>query len=317
MKLHTIISCLILYGCVAPESQAPAVKDLPEGPFLAILGNVQDGGSPHPNCQKTCCRAVITDPAGRRKVVSLGIVDPESKQNWLVEATPDLPVQLMQLRQFAPFKTDDVPDGILLTHAHMGHYSGLMYLGKEAMNTKNVPVYAGNRMHAFLSGHGPWSQLVTINNIALRQIKPDSAIALSSNIHVTALQVPHRDEFSETFGYIISGPDKKALFIPDIDKWEQWKVPVEAMIALVDYALIDATFYDAQEINNRDISEIPHPFVIESMARFKNLPAQEKNKIYFIHFNHSNPLLDEKSAATKTVLKAGFNIAREAMVLPL
>ena len=121
--------------------------------------------------------------------------------------------------------------------------------------------------------------------------------------------MPHRDEFSETVGYIITGPNKSALFIPDINKWDIWKKNIIEEIAKVDYAFIDATFYSGDEINLRNMSEIPHPFVIESMALFKNLPTSEKIKIYFIHLNHTNPLLNPKSNEWAKVIKSGFHVA--------
>ena len=85
----------------------------------------------------------------------------------------------------------------------------------------------------------------------------------------------------------------------------------------MDYAFIDGTFYDAAEINNRDISTIPHPFIIESMNRFKDLPVAEKKKIYFIHFNHTNPVLNKKSKQYMQVIQNGFNIARIGDIIKL
>jgi pyrroloquinoline quinone biosynthesis protein B len=211
----------------------------------------------------------------------------------------------------------DLPDGIFLTHAHIGHYTGLMYLGKEAMNAKQLPVYAMPKMKTFLEQNGPWSQLVNQKNILIQPIAENKAITLGDGVSVTPLLVPHRDEYSETVGYLISGPRKKLLFIPDIDKWEKWNQDINTLISKVDYALIDATFFDATEINNRPISEIPHPFVIESMERFKYMTIRDKKKIYFIHFNHTNPLLNINSDASQKILKAGFNIAIQGNIFPL
>ena len=195
------------------------------------------------------------------------------------------------LRGSASWDTKELPDGIFLTHAHIGHYTGLMYLGKEATNAKKVPVYAMPKMGGFLEQNGPWNQLVTNNNITLKKLENNKAIVLSENLKVIPFTVPHRDEYSETVGYTIIGPNKTALFIPDIDKWEKWETNIIAAISKVDYAFIDATFYDAEEINNRDISQIPHPFVIESMALFDNLSETQKKKIHFIHFNHTKPFI--------------------------
>ena len=151
----------------------------------------------------------------------------------------------------------------------------------------------------------------------LHPLQNEQAIQLTSDLSIKPVLVPHRDEFSETVGYIINGPKKKALFIPDIDKWEKWKTNIINVIAGVDYAFVDATFYDGEELNNRNMTEIPHPFVVESMALFKDLPISEKNKIYFIHFNHTNPLLNPNSRQSKLVMQNGFHIARMNLVVTL
>jgi len=280
-----------------------------DGIHLIVLGTVQDAGSPHIACSKTCCKDLFNQPQLNRKVVALGLVDNLNKQTYMFEATPDLPVQMKWLKEAATFEENETPDGIFLTHAHIGHYTGLMYLGKEAMGAKNLPVYAMPRMKMFLENNGPWSQLVLQQNIDLQELAHQNPIRLSSNLQVIPFTVPHRDEFSETVGYVIEGPSKKVLFIPDIDKWEHWDKTIEDEIAKVDYAFLDATFYDAVEVNNRDISEIPHPFIIESMKRFANLSEDEKNKIHFIHFNHTNPALNKQSNQSKRIIKNGFRIA--------
>ncbi len=283
---------------------------------IVILGTTQDAGSPQIGCTKKCCKNLFTKPDKTRQVVSLGLFDPVKKISYLFEATPDISKQLRILKTYSKTNTD-LPNGIFLTHAHIGHYTGLMFLGKEAFNTKNLPIYAMPKMKSYLEQNGPWSQLVNQQNILIQQLSNNQAIFLSDSLYVTPILVPHRDEYSETVGYIITGPNKKLLFIPDIDKWEKWNQDINALIGKVDYALIDATFFDSTEINNRPISEIPHPFVIESMKRFKWISQEDKKKIYFIHFNHTNPLLNLKSEASKIVLEAGFNIARQGDVFKL
>ena len=275
---------------------------------LVVLGTIQDAGSPQIACTKNCCKDLFIHPDNSRKVVCLGIIDPQNKKKFMIEATPDMVSQLQLLNDHSSFKTQPTPDGILLTHAHIGHYTGLMYLGKEAMNANHVPVYAMPRMKTFLEHNGPWSQLVNTGNIEINELADRQEIMLTPNLKVTPFTVPHRDEYSETVGYKITGPHKKVLFIPDIDKWEKWDTDIIEALKNVDYAFLDATFYDGEEINNRDISEIPHPFVIESMAKFNNLPDKEKQKICFIHFNHTNPLLVAGSQQNKAVKNNGFNI---------
>lgn len=277
---------------------------------LVVLGTVQDGGSPHIGCNKSCCKDLFTHPDYRRKVVSLSVIDRENKQTWLFEATPDMPAQAKMLKNLSGFQQKETPDGIFLTHAHIGHYTGLMYLGKEAINSKSVPVYAMPRMRDFLEHNGPWSQLVSMSNMALQTLQNEQTNTLSSNVKVTAIIVPHRDEFSETVGYRIEGPTKKVLFIPDINKWSVWIKDIAKEIEAVDYAYVDGTFYSGDEIQTRNIAEIPHPFIIESMKLLAGLPAKEKAKVHFIHFNHTNPVINPKSKEALTVLKNGFRIAK-------
>lgn len=286
-------------------------------PFLVILGTAQDAGSPQAGCTKECCFSLFAQPDPGRMVVSLGLVLPESHQRFLIEATPDLPAQLRRLREAAPFASSDVPDGIFLTHAHIGHYSGLMYLGKEAMDTKGVPVHCLPGMASFLKNHAPWEQLVTRQNIHIQTLTSGQMTSIAANVTVTPILVPHRDEYSETAGFIIRGPERSALFIPDIDKWEKWEQDILSLIREVDYAFLDGTFYDGTELPGRDIREIPHPFVAESMQLFEALPREERAKVHFIHFNHTNPLLNNGSEEYHSVVKQGFGVASTGQIFRL
>ena len=276
---------------------------------LKILGVVQDGGMPHLGNNKTCCENIKQD----KYVTSLMLMNNENNESFLFDASPDINKQL----NFMGDRIKKDLKGIFLTHAHIGHYTGLMYFGREALNSKLVNVYAMPRMKKFLEENGPWSQLVSLQNISIIELSNESKISIDSNVIVQPVEVPHRAEFSETVGYKIYGPNKTALFIPDIDKWYLWEKSIIDEIKQVDYAIIDATFYDSKEVNYRDISEIPHPFVTESMDIFDSINIKEKNKIYFIHLNHTNPLINKQSDQYKLVRSKGYNVAEEGMKLKL
>ena len=276
---------------------------------LKILGVVQDGGMPHLGNNKTCCENIKKD----KYVTSLMLMNNENNESFLFDASPDINKQL----NFMGERIKKDLKGIFLTHAHIGHYTGLMYFGREALNSKLVNVYAMPRMKKFLEENGPWSQLVSLQNISIIELSNESKISIDSNVIVQPVEVPHRAEFSETVGYKIYGPNKTALFIPDIDKWYLWEKSIIDEIKQVDYAIIDATFYDSKEVNYRDISEIPHPFVTESMDLFDSIDIKEKNKIYFIHLNHTNPLINKDSDQYKLVRSKGYNVAEEGMKLNL
>ncbi len=316
-----IICILLFIGCSAEKVDKQKTEINPpinqSKVSLVVLGTAQDGGSPHIGCKKECCLELWNAPDKTRKVVSLGVIDNQNSKRFIFEASPDFTSQAATLNEYAGKEYDLMPDGILITHAHIGHYTGLMFLGREAKGAKNTPVFAMPKMIEFLSANGPWDQLVKLENIELHELGISKETVLTSNVKVMPIQVPHRDEYSETVGFVISGKQKSALFIPDIDKWEKWDKDIVSWIAKVDYAFLDATFFDANEINNRDISEIPHPFVIESMELFKDLSKEEKAKVHFIHFNHTNPLWDKESEEHKQVLDSGFNVAKYGMKINL
>tara|TARA_B100000767_G_scaffold256321_1_gene263287 strand:+ start:1103 stop:2047 length:945 start_codon:yes stop_codon:yes gene_type:complete len=280
-----------------------------KGIELVVLGTIQDAGSPQIGCKKKCCKELLAQGVSERMVVSLGAVDHDTKEQYLFEATPDLPFQLHHLQQVS--NRSLLPNGIFITHAHIGHYTGLMHLGKEAMNSKGVKVYTMNGMKEFLTQNGPWDQLVSNKNIELVSIEASKEIMLNKSLSVTPFLVPHRDEYSETVGFKIKGKEKTALFIPDIDKWNKWEQSIIKEIRNVDYAFIDGTFYSSAEIGHRNITEIPHPFIEESINLFDELSPEERNKVYFIHYNHTNPVLDIENKACKEIQDKGFHLARK------
>jgi pyrroloquinoline quinone biosynthesis protein B len=308
MKKYFCILFILLASCSEKHTEQTSKQ------FIVVLGIAQDAGYPQLGCNKECCKAVYDGKEEKKHVVSLALVNNADSTFHLFEATPDITHQLTMLQPHLS-KKSFTPSSVFLTHAHIGHYTGLMYFGREAMSSSSIPVYALPRLDSFLRSNGPWSQLTALNNIQLRKLKADSSVSLSSTVKITALQVPHRDEFSETAGFIIQTKNKKLLFIPDIDKWSKWNRNIVELIHQVDYALLDATFYKDGELPNRNMSEVPHPFVQESMELFKGMSTADKQKIYFIHFNHTNPLLKTKSSAGDEVKQKGFNIATEGLVL--
>ena len=275
-------------------------------PYVVVLGIAQDGGAPHAGCEKSCC-IELWDSGKKEKVSSIGIVNPLTKQSWLFDATPDFPSQYRILTE--NHNTELV--GIFLTHAHMGHYTGLLHLGREVMGKKNVPVYVMSRMKRFLETNGPWSQLVNLKNINLKLIENNKDIKIGEQLFIEPFLVPHRDEYSETVGYRIIGKEKSLAFIPDIDKWEKWHGSIFQLVLNTDILLLDGTFYSQNEIPHRNMAEIPHPFIIESMETLSELNSENRSKVHFIHFNHSNPAIKDNSPAYHTIKSKRFNLARE------
>ncbi len=272
-------------------------------PYVLVLGTAQDGGFPQAGCKKECCRLVWQNKIPHEGVSSLALIDPISKQKWIFDATPDLPEQLHLLNNHMGSSTP--LDGIFLTHAHIGHYTGLMHLGREVMGSSKVKVFAMPKMKDFLENNGPWSQLVSIQNIEIRKIEEAEVIVLNERLKVIPFRVPHRDEFSETVGYKIMTKDKSLIFIPDIDKWQKWDKNLIDVVNENDVLLLDGTFYKDGEIA-RPMSEVPHPYITETVELLSDLPKNEKNKVKFIHLNHTNPILQPHSKERKDLKMKGF-----------
>jgi pyrroloquinoline quinone biosynthesis protein B len=287
-----------------------------ESVSIHVLGVAQDAGYPQTGCYQPHCMKAWEDKDLRRTTSSIAVVDYGTQKKYLFDATPDMREQLYALQKIAP-DADYTLNGVFLTHAHIGHYVGIMHFGHEAMGAHDIPVYGMPRMNDYLSTNGPWDQLVRYKNIALQSMQDGKVIEFSDKLSVTPFLVPHRDEYSETVGYRIDGPNKSAVFIPDIDKWEDWSVDVRDVIRDVDYALLDGSFFADGELPGRDMSAIKHPFVSESMALFENLTDEEKARVVFIHFNHTNPLLIEGSVERTLVEKQGFRVAHEGLRLEL
>ena len=280
---------------------------------LVILGIAQDGGSPQIGCDKSCCK-ILWEKKIFESVTSVGLIDNVENRFFLIDASPDITKQYQMLKSLS---LNGSLGGIVLTHAHIGHYSGLLFFGKESLGARKINVYSMPKMSFFLKNNGPWSQLIQDKNIIINQLKNNTIQTLSKYISIKPIIVPHRDEFSETVGYLIKGVLKSALFLPDIDKWEKWDKKIEDFIKNVDYAFIDGTFYNGKEIPHRNMNEIPHPFVIETLERLKHLKKKHKKKVYFIHLNHTNPLLKPNNEITKEIIKRGYNIARTGMKFDL
>ncbi len=343
-RIYGLLALSLIFAyCLVGLS--PSVAQERAGVELMVLGIAQDAGYPQASCRKNCCQAAWKNPRLRRNVASLGLIDYSTGKRYLLDCTPDFPDQLRMLDQRLSPKpsNNSAIDGIFLTHAHIGHYSGLIHLGREVIGAQAVPTYVMPRMSEFLQSNGPWSQLVKLENISLRPLsteRPDAppgaskarkktsdqlktrgirlqTVQLSPLLSIEPFLVPHRDEFSETVGFKIKGPTKTVIFLPDIDKWSQWDQSIESMIETADLAYLDGTFFENGEIPGRDMSMIPHPFVSESINRFAPLDETERKKVRFIHFNHTNPVFQPNSQAAQDIERAGMAIAQQGEVVEL
>ena len=142
---------------------------IPTQPYsnILVLGTSQDGGYPQVGCRKKCCNEAWENPQLKRLVSSLAILSGDDC--WLIDMTPDFSYQFRMLET----TLNGYPNisGIFISHAHMGHYIGLLDLGLEVMNANQIPVYVMEKMKSFLEDNAPFKQLVELNNIVLKQME--------------------------------------------------------------------------------------------------------------------------------------------------
>lgn len=306
------LSALFLSACSASQLETSA-SDVSCATELIVLGIGQDAGAPQIGNRDDPAWA---DRSLKLTATSIALVDHRDQKRYLFEATPHITEQLQLLDDLAPMEAGSLGvDGVFLTHAHIGHYAGLMFFGREAAGAKNIPVHVMPRFADYLESNGPWSQLVSLGNIDLQLLAERTPAPLGGGISVTPYRVPHRDEYSETVAYIIEAGDASALFVPDIDSWEEWEtefgVKLTEIVETVDYAFLDATFFDDNELPGRDMSLIPHPRVTETMYFLQDYPDDVRARVHFIHINHTNKIRFEDSEETQSVLRRGFRVARE------
>ena len=280
-----------------------------------VLGRAQDGGLPHLGCEKSCC-AEARKSGKKEYPACLGIHDTKTGTLLLIEATPAIESQVALLHQLtgAHDRGRKPIDALLLTHAHIGHYAGLIHLGREVASTKALPTFVTTRMSEFLTQNAPWSQLVSLNQIDLQVLSETDRLATTfspiEGLEVEAFKVPHRDEFSDTVAFKIHGPHQTVLFVPDVDRWDGHEKLLQRLLVDVDVAYIDATFYDGRELPGRDMANIPHPMMIDTMARLSQFALEHNGAIRFIHLNHTNPAFSDH-AIQKDIRKRGFRIAKQ------
>jgi pyrroloquinoline quinone biosynthesis protein B len=172
-------------------------------------------------------------------------------------------------------------------------------------------------MRDFLIKNSPWNQLIEKENILPIILSPNERLPLTSRISVVPFQVPHRDEYSDTLGFIISGSKKNLLYLPDIQNWEAWERSIIEEVQKAEIALLDGTFYSPEELPGRDLPSIGHPFIKKSIEMLNEVPQKGKTAIYFTHLNHSNLILDPEGEARKNVIESGFAIAADGLEIPL
>lgn len=260
---------------------------------VIVLGSGQDAGVP---------QLGAPDRRPYRTAASLGVVTDAGM--LLLDASPDIRLQHRALVD----RLGEVPiTAVALTHAHMGHYVGLVHFGKEAAATRNVPLYLTAAMVRFLAGNEPWATLLR-GHLLPRIVTPGERAGVLPGVTLVAIPVPHRGELSDTVAYVVEVDGTRILYLPDLDAWEAWP-EADRVLADVDVALVDGTFHDGDELTDRRQGAVPHPPMTDTAERFSSLAG----RIVFTHLNWTNPAADPTSPQASSLQTAGFAVAEDGM----
>ena len=286
-------------------------------PTLTILGTAQDGGVPQAGCWCSNCNAAFENPERVRFPVSLGVMDNQGGMH-LIEATRALPEQLKIWADACRFDSPIRPNSVLLTHAHLGHIEGIGQFGKEAMGCRNLTLVASESVASILQEKKLMTPFV-IADFGSQNLPKFQ----QGGVVFDFIPVPHRDDTSDTHAILISGENKRVLFLPDHDDWEQtlksvgYTNPNEWFQSLgATHVLLDATFWNGEELSGRDMKDVPHPTVEDSLARLQE-GGIDGPEIILIHLNHTNPLNNPNSHQSRMVEDAGHSIGQRGMTIEL
>lgn len=310
LLLVTLLVTLLAYGCRTSRTSLGAGEPARSRFEVVVLGVAQDGGVPHVGCSKACCRRARRERWALLPAC-IAVHDREDNKLLLVEATPGIEAQLALLHRLTGQNRGRCPvDAVMITHAHIGHYTGLMHFGKEVAATDRVPVHVSPRMASFLRNNGPWGQLVQQKQIDIREFTPGERFTPLPGITVEAVLVPHRDEYSDTMAFRIFGPKRAVLFVPDIDSWEKQPGLLDTLLQDIDVAYVDGTFYDTKELPERIRSTIAHPPIVETMELLSSRAKNKPGSVRFIHVNHTNPVITDRKIQ-EGMSARGFRVARQ------
>lgn len=285
---------------------------------LILVGIAQDGGIPQAGCACNRCKIAISNPSKSLYPVSCIIRGVDGSVH-LLEATRSISHQLGMAARSLDIGDSLIPDSVCLTHAHLGHIDGLGQFGKEAMGLRQIPLFASHSVTTVLGERG------LLGPFQLNEKGPGEVFSPSEEcgFDYEFIQVPHRDEYSDTHAIKISGPKYNVLFLPDHDSWGQTLGLVGEKSVMswfqtlsIDFALVDGTFWSREELSDRDFSQVPHPTITRSLELLGRRKEGDP-EIIFVHLNHTNPVLDKDGKQRKEVSERGWSIGEQGSIIEL
>ena len=284
-----------------------------------ILGIAQDGGIPQASLSP-----LNWDAFQRGDVhypVSLGVKTVDGSGH-LFDVTRSLSWQLALWQNKCEGTLKKISD-VWISHSHLSHVDGLRQFGEASMGLKGVNIRCSKLFANEIKSNDWINQLIKNGTFILKTWDDQSEIILEEGFSVRPIRVPHRNIGSDTHCFLIKGISKALLYLSDHDNWDatldfvghetplQWFSSIGANIVL-----LDGTFWSLNELRDREQNDVPHPPVSETLKLIGDRKSGDP-EIFFLHLNHTNPLLDSKSNEFNELVTKGWNLAEEGQVIEL
>lgn len=290
---------------------------------VIVLGSAQDGGFPQWDCNCVNCQLSRSGELRFRLRSSLALED-DLGNIIILDASPDLKHQVDVIgssrQRIGRICSDRVSpiDAILITHAHWGHVMGLLEFSAGA--SFEVPVYCSPSVSSIIYASPVFRSLIDGDFIRIMEFKDNIPLEIvnyrgqKTYFKLEAFKVPHREDFTDTYGFKIFHKSSSITYIPDI------KVLDEEIIRKIDdtdFLFFEGTFYWDDELwrvskIKRTSKELGHIPIVESLLILRELEIDMK---YYIHLNHTNPVLRSGSDERRSVEDAGIKIVDDGLVI--
>lgn len=260
---------------------------------VEVLGNAQDGGVPHLGCDCQVCEKARDDREEIKYASSLLLREENEGDGfrYLVDASPDIRHQVR----------GNFLDGVFITHGQLGHINGLLSFGIEVFDSSGLTVHCTEETQDFINKNDPYRLLVDRGNIELNTVEDGNSVDIQG-CKVKFDIIDHHIVTTDTLAFTIEGDEKTLLYM---STFMEWNDQTESLVENADIAIIDGTFWSADEVGRYE--EIPHPTVEDTIERFEDSDTD----IYFTHINHTNPILREDSDERQELEERGFSIVEQ------
>ena len=297
-----------------------------------MLGAAAGGGLPQWNCGCANCHDARAGRIEPRTQSSVAIGD-DRGQWFLVNASPDLPAQILSFSELHP-QTDTLRGtpiaAVLLTNADLDHVLGLFLLREGG----RLHIYAPNAVRETLDNAiGLTPVLDAFCGIAWHSASGHDFAPLESeqgksSLLCRAIGLPGKPPLfakgrnagetqSVAYQFLEQKTNRRLLVAPDVGECH---AALSAALQESDAVLFDGTFWSGDELAGvkkqaRTAADMGHITIKDgSLALLSGLRAQRK---IYIHINNTNPVLSPGSPERAAVAAAGMEVGYDGLEFEL